>query len=85
MEVPAEADRLAAVKENVPQIWAAIASGNFYPSPSPMNCAICPYRSRCPALSESRASAALLNRALATSWWESRPEEAAAIKEEKNE
>jgi putative RecB family exonuclease len=35
--------------ESVGQIWQAIQSGNFYPSPSPQNCSTCPYRSRCPA------------------------------------
>ena len=40
-------ERVAAMKENVAAVWKAIKVGNFYPSPSPMNCTGCPYRSRC--------------------------------------
>ncbi|MGD0140161.1 MAG: PD-(D/E)XK nuclease family protein [Tepidisphaeraceae bacterium] len=46
--VAADEDRIAGLKESVSQIWQAIQAGNFYPSPSPQNCATCPYRSRCP-------------------------------------
>jgi CRISPR/Cas system-associated exonuclease Cas4 (RecB family) len=47
--VPADDNRVAGLKDSVNQIWQAIQSGNFYPNPSPQNCATCPYRSRCPA------------------------------------
>ena len=43
-----EAHRLA---ENVRQVWAAIKAGTDYPSPSPMQCSTCPFKSRCPAFS----------------------------------
>jgi len=33
----------------VQQIWKAIEAGNFYPSPSPLNCPTCPYRRPCRA------------------------------------
>ena len=39
-------DRTKRVFENV---WSAIESGNFYPSPSPMQCPGCGYRSQCAA------------------------------------
>ena len=40
--------RIQTLREDVNQIWQAIQSGNFYPSPSPMNCSTCPFKSRCP-------------------------------------
>jgi len=46
--VAADAERVAAMKQSVGQVWAAIQTANFYPSPSPQNCATCPFRSRCP-------------------------------------
>ena len=46
--IEADADRVAGLRESVSQIWQAIQSGNFYPNPSPQNCSICPFRSRCP-------------------------------------
>lgn len=48
LPVAANMERVAVLREGVAQIWQAIQSGNFYPSPSPMNCATCPFRSRCP-------------------------------------
>ena len=39
-------DRTKRVFENV---WSAIQSGHFYPSPSPMQCPGCAYRSQCAA------------------------------------
>lgn len=48
LEVPADQQKLAAVKQGVAQVWEAITAGNFYPSPNPMNCTSCPFRSRCP-------------------------------------
>jgi len=39
--------RIEDLREGVGQIWQAIRSGNFYPSPSPMNCTNCPFKSKC--------------------------------------
>ena len=47
LPVPTEPSRIEAVKESVRQVWEAIQVGNFYPNPSPQNCATCPFRSRC--------------------------------------
>lgn len=44
----AEEQRIDVMRDGIAQVWAAIQSGNFYPSPSPQNCATCPFRSRCP-------------------------------------
>ena len=52
IDVPADADRLSAVREGVAQVWQAARSGNFYPNPNPLNCSICPFRSRCPAFAD---------------------------------
>jgi putative RecB family exonuclease len=49
LAVPSDPSRAAGVTESVRQIWQAIQAGNFYPNPSPQNCAGCPFRSRCPA------------------------------------
>lgn len=49
--VPTDDSRITGLKDSVSQIWQAIQTGNFYPSPSPQNCATCPYHSRCPAFS----------------------------------
>lgn len=46
--VATDPQRVATMKESVSQVWSAIQSGNFYPSPSPQNCTSCPFRSRCP-------------------------------------
>jgi putative RecB family exonuclease len=54
LAVPTDKDRLAGLTESVRQVWQAIQAGNFYPSPSPMNCATCPFRSRCPAFSSGK-------------------------------
>jgi CRISPR/Cas system-associated exonuclease Cas4 (RecB family) len=48
LPVPTSAQRVAAMKDRVAEVWSHIQSGNFYPSPSPMNCTSCPYRSSCP-------------------------------------
>lgn len=48
MQVQTDPDRVAGVTESVSQVWEAIQGGNFYPSPSPMNCVTCPFKSRCP-------------------------------------
>jgi CRISPR/Cas system-associated exonuclease Cas4 (RecB family) len=47
LPVPTDPGRVAALKESIAGVWEAIQAGNFYPSPSPMSCATCPYSSRC--------------------------------------
>ena len=59
LEVPADQSRLAATKRGVHQVWEAITAGNFYPSPSPMNCTSCPFRSRCPVFGGGSATSAV--------------------------
>jgi putative RecB family exonuclease len=51
LPVPTDPGRVAGMKASVASVWEAIQAGNFYPSPSPMNCTTCPFRSRCPAMS----------------------------------
>jgi hypothetical protein len=34
-------------RNTVQRVWRAIRAGNFYPSPSPMGCAACPYANAC--------------------------------------
>jgi CRISPR/Cas system-associated exonuclease Cas4 (RecB family) len=46
MLVPTDTSRVAAMKDGVAQVWEAIQTGNFYPSPSPMNCTACQFRSK---------------------------------------
>jgi CRISPR/Cas system-associated exonuclease Cas4 (RecB family) len=48
LPVAADEQRVDVMRDGIAQVWAAIQSGNFYPSPSPQNCATCPFRSRCP-------------------------------------
>jgi CRISPR/Cas system-associated exonuclease Cas4 (RecB family) len=48
LALPTDQSRVSAVKESVRQVWEAIKIGNFYPNPSPVNCATCQFRSRCP-------------------------------------
>jgi len=48
LPVVADERRVEVMRGGVAQVWAAIQSGNFYPSPSPQNCTTCPFRSRCP-------------------------------------
>jgi CRISPR/Cas system-associated exonuclease Cas4 (RecB family) len=43
---PSAADQLVGTFR---EVWAAMQSRNFYPIPSPMNCATCPFKSHCPA------------------------------------
>jgi len=49
--LPVETDpgRVEVLTEIIAQVWQAIGTGNFYPTP--MNCSTCPFRSRCPAMS----------------------------------
>ena len=39
--------RIARTLQIVQRVWRAIASGHFYPNPSPLNCSTCPYREPC--------------------------------------
>ena len=48
LPVIADQQRVEILREGIAQVWAAIQSGNFYPSPSPQNCTSCPFHSRCP-------------------------------------
>jgi putative RecB family exonuclease len=48
LPVAHEPQRIAALTASICQVWEAIQVGNFYPSPSPMHCTICPFKSRCP-------------------------------------
>ena len=40
-------DRVARTVTSVERVWKAIASENFYPAPSTMNCSGCGYRRAC--------------------------------------
>jgi putative RecB family exonuclease len=40
-----DAERLDRTKQMFKTVWSAIQAGNFYPSPSPMTCTNCGYRS----------------------------------------
>jgi putative RecB family exonuclease len=44
-----DAERLDRTKQMFKTVWSAIQAGNFYPSPSPMTCSGCGYRSACTA------------------------------------
>jgi hypothetical protein len=54
LDVPCDAARVEAMKESVSVVWEAIQAGHFYPNPSPINCSTCPFKSRCPAMGNSR-------------------------------
>lgn len=45
--VPFDAARVARTKRIAQRVWQAITAGHFVPSPSPMNCQGCPYRTAC--------------------------------------
>jgi CRISPR/Cas system-associated exonuclease Cas4 (RecB family) len=49
LDAPFEADRLERMKHVFQTVWSAIQAGHFYPSPSPMTCSGCGYRSQCTA------------------------------------
>jgi len=51
LPVQVDPGRVEVLTQTIAQVWEAIRAGNFYPSPSPMNCTTCPFRSRCPAMS----------------------------------
>ena len=46
-ELPAEPWRVNRTKRIVERVWPAIEAGHFFPTPSPMNCASCPFRAPC--------------------------------------
>jgi putative RecB family exonuclease len=46
-QVAAEPQQIERVKRIVEQVWNAIGSGIFFPSPSPMQCPACPFRQAC--------------------------------------
>ena len=48
-ELPVEPQRVARTKKVVEQVWRAIEAGQFYPTPSVMNCTGCPFREPCRA------------------------------------
>jgi hypothetical protein len=52
LPVQNDAGQLDVVRNSVAVVWRAIQAGNFYPSPSPMNCTTCPFRSRCPVFAQ---------------------------------
>ena len=45
--VPLDAARLERTKRIIGRVWRSIQAGNFFPSPSPMNCGTCPFRDPC--------------------------------------
>jgi RecB family exonuclease len=47
--VAADEQQIERTKHVVYQVWRAIQSGHFYPSPSPVQCPTCPYRAPCRA------------------------------------
>lgn len=47
LPVPIMSDA-AGLTDSVAQVWEAIKIGNFYPTPSPMHCTTCPFKSKCP-------------------------------------
>ena len=46
-EVPADPVQIARTKRVVEKVWRAIESECFFPAPSAMSCASCPYRDAC--------------------------------------
>jgi CRISPR/Cas system-associated exonuclease Cas4 (RecB family) len=48
-DVPASGDRVRQLADSIRPVWSAMQAGNFYPSPSPMNCSTCPFKHICPA------------------------------------
>ena len=45
--VPLNAARVARTKRIAQRVWQAISAGHYIPSPSPLNCNGCPYRTAC--------------------------------------
>jgi hypothetical protein len=50
-EVPVDPRQIERTKRIVERVWRAIQAGQFFPSPSPLNCHSCPYREPCRAWS----------------------------------
>jgi hypothetical protein len=48
LDVPADPAHLAAVRNELAQVWEVIQIGNFYPTPSFATCCTCPFKNRCP-------------------------------------
>lgn len=48
LPVPVTAEGIRRTQESIATTWQAVLAANFYPAPSPMNCATCQYRSHCP-------------------------------------
>ena len=63
LPVAIDVERVAVLREGVSQVWQAILGGNFYPSPSPMNCTTCPFRSKCPVFAGIEHAAGTKKRA----------------------
>ena len=49
LETPFDEGKLHRTKRIFETVWSAIQSGHFYPSPSPMQCPTCGYRTQCEA------------------------------------
>ena len=49
LETPFDDSKLDRTKRIFESVWSAIQSGHFYPSPSPMQCPSCGYRTQCAA------------------------------------
>ena len=49
LETPFDESKLDRTKRLFETVWSAIQSGHFYPSPSPMQCPSCGYRTQCDA------------------------------------
>jgi CRISPR/Cas system-associated exonuclease Cas4 (RecB family) len=45
--VSVDPNRIARIKKVAQRVWQAVQAGNFYPSPSAMNCPSCGYRRAC--------------------------------------
>lgn len=49
LDVPFDSGRVRAMIQTMRSVWSAITAGQFYPSPSSINCATCPFQPHCPA------------------------------------
>ena len=49
LETRFDEDKLGRTKRVFETVWSAIQAGHFYPSPSPMQCPSCGYRTQCEA------------------------------------
>lgn len=57
LDVTSDPAQVSAVRDEVAVTWTAIKSGNFHPSPTPANCCVCPFVSRCGVKRSSVVSA----------------------------